>query len=557
VPHITRTIGGPGTGKTRAILSQLTEAREELSLSTDEIALCTFSVAGRAEISERAAAEWEVPVESLTKTGWFRTAHSIAYKQCGVENGQLITDKAEDLDWLSDAVGATVCVSIDDRGERRYLAGKDETPVTTALQAWDVSRNQCTSLSSVLGRMALVKPRSAVSEREAANVIERYEFAKRRDGRMDFVDLISRFAGIKHSLEGSESVEPVGSVPEEIRILAIDEAQDSSRLVDAVCRRLVNGESVERAWITGDPYQSIHAFAGGDYRLFLGWEVDVEHVMPQSYRCPGVVMSLGESCLRRMRSGYIDRRISPASHDGEVRRYVSSQEAMTGIQADASALVLGRCTRALMPYIEHLKERRLPWCWAGKSTATDALFGYHAMWLLSQGKPIKGSWWRSAISMLSVTSREYGPLLAHGEKAAWARGSRLNVDFARPTPEDYELLGVLPAMQDLIRAGAWDKAIEPKTRGRATAWLETARIHGPKLASNPTIRVSTIHSAKGLEADLVVLSSQTSAAVEHSRELFPESHDEECRVAYVGVTRARRELRYVDEGGGENMMLPV
>jgi superfamily I DNA/RNA helicase len=118
--HVERSIGGAGTGKTRQVLENLTRAKQELGLSVDQIGFCTFTRAGRAEISERAAGEWGVPVEALTKTGWFRTAHSIAYRQMEIKSDQLITDD----EWLCKAMDVQVCTQIDGRGERRYLAAE-------------------------------------------------------------------------------------------------------------------------------------------------------------------------------------------------------------------------------------------------------------------------------------------------------------------------------------------------------------------------------------------------------------------------------------------------
>ena len=57
---VERAIGGAGTGKTRLILERLTQAKDELGLSVDEIGFCTFTRAGRAEIAERAADAWGV-----------------------------------------------------------------------------------------------------------------------------------------------------------------------------------------------------------------------------------------------------------------------------------------------------------------------------------------------------------------------------------------------------------------------------------------------------------------------------------------------------------------
>jgi superfamily I DNA/RNA helicase len=57
----------------------------------------------------------------------------------------------------------------------------------------------------------------------------------------------------------------------------------------------------------------------------------------------------------------------------------------------------------------------------------------------------------------------------------------------------------------------------------------------------PRIEVSTIHRAKGGEADNVVLFLETSPKIEKFS-----SQDEEIRTFYVGATRARKTLHLVD-----------
>jgi superfamily I DNA/RNA helicase len=59
--------------------------------------------------------------------------------------------------------------------------------------------------------------------------------------------------------------------------------------------------------------------------------------------------------------------------------------------------------------------------------------------------------------------------------------------------------------------------------------------------------VGTIHSVKGAEADNVALLTTTSRRVQQSDE-DTEQHDEECRIAYVAVTRAKRNLWIINEG---------
>jgi superfamily I DNA/RNA helicase len=71
--------------------------------------------------------------------------------------------------------------------------------------------------------------------------------------------------------------------------------------------------------------------------------------------------------------------------------------------------------------------------------------------------------------------------------------------------------------------------------------------HGAKVTSEPRIRVGTVHSVKGAEADnvafLTTVGQRCATAMEN-----PDQADEERRIAYVAVTRARRRLFVVAEG---------
>lgn len=553
MPQIERAIGGAGTGKTRLILDRLSQARREMRLSVDEIGFATFTRAGRAEIAERAAEAWSVDVEALTGTGWFRTAHSIAYRQCGIEEGQLIQGKEGDS-WMSDALGGKVNTRVDSRGEKTYISDGDGT-IQSALRAWELARSTVRPLSHVV-EMLIRTGCSTVPYGDISAVISKYERAKRIDGRVDYTDMIAGFAGVKFNIDGPEMVDPTGEPPESLRILAIDEAQDSSALVDLVCKRLASSKSIERIWLCGDPYQSIHGFAGGDYRHFLAWDA-VESIMPQSYRCPESIMQLGERCLRRMMSGYRDRGIKPAGHDGSVATASCVEEAISRISGGSSSLILGRCAYSLAEYESCLKSRDIPHCWIDKGHGAVSVSGYTALWRLQNGEVASGDDWANAVSMMTVNSKEFGPLLARGEKAAWGDGRRKDIDLIYPEDERMRIAGAEDSLISLIRQGRWHYAMEPKHKERAEQWLRTATKHGPDVASNPPIKLSTIHGAKGLEADNVILSSVTSPRIEDARLNSAESHDEECRIEYVAVTRARRNLIYVQDGYRYRMELPI
>jgi superfamily I DNA/RNA helicase len=75
----------------------------------------------------------------------------------------------------------------------------------------------------------------------------------------------------------------------------------------------------------------------------------------------------------------------------------------------------------------------------------------------------------------------------------------------------------------------------------------TVTRYGLDTALNPQIQVGTIHSVKGSEADNVVLLDSLTHRINSAISASEAAHDAECRVAYVGVTRARRSLYIMSE----------
>jgi len=72
---------------------------------------------------------------------------------------------------------------------------------------------------------------------------------------------------------------------------------------------------------------------------------------------------------------------------------------------------------------------------------------------------------------------------------------------------------------------------------------------------NPKLKVMTVHSAKGLEADKVIVDPRITTKIENSMET-QEGLESERRVWYTAVTRAKKEL-YVIETHEKAFPLPL
>jgi superfamily I DNA/RNA helicase len=541
-------IGGAGTGKTTELMGIMESAKNALGGDPLAIGFATFTRAGRQEAVSRASAAWNIDPVFLTKFGWFRTVHSTCYRQLGVQSGQIIDRSKESQKWVADAVGVPVSVVIDDDSGYSRYDGKG--PAAKALNAWELSRARCEPLATTVRRLATLDP-DAPTWAECLQYVKRYETAKYRDERFDYSDLLSRYAGVKFTPEGFYGVEPEGELPPSVRAWIFDEAQDASCLVDLVCRRLASGPSVLWVYLAGDPMQSIFSFGGSDSRYFLDWKADKTRTTPRSFRCPPNVMELGERCLRKMRSGYWDRGIAPAEHEGEILRVGGADAAVARLEATTKTLILARCKYSLADYEDSLRKKRIPYAYVNAESDTEALRGCNAYYALERGEAVTGEDLAAAIKQTPVRGIAGVPFLRRGVKTAWG-----NEETGRAHDmvlfSHLEDIGMEDALISKIKDGSWCELIAGGER-----WRNAAEKWGAALATDPAIRISTIHASKGMEADTVVLCTSTARRVEEAQEASPEAHDEERRVEYVGVTRARKRLMISRDISDYQMELPL
>ena len=520
-------VGTAGSGKTRMLVEELTSIKRRHNFAAEQIAMITFTRMGRLEFATRLAAEWGCTVETLTRgDGNIRTAHSIAMRQCGIEHDDVLGDGRPAERWIEENVGSSSA---------------------TAIALWDVARNRGCSLRDA-HRRELWLTGDAPDYLLARKAVERYERAKRLHNKHDYHDLLGKFAGVAFDLdEGHRRVTAAG-LPPEIGVLAVDEAQDSSPLVDLACRRLSEANTVKRVILCGDPFQAVHAFAGGDYRLFLGW-TENRRTMPRSWRCPPAIYEYGERCLRRMKDGYFDRGVAAAEHDGDVRVARDIDSALRQSVGE-SRLLLARCQYTVAQYAETLDGLQHPYAYVDRIGADKSHAAFECLWRLQNGRPVRGDALRAAIDKLAAKAKDI-KFLDHGAKKSWrddgGYGDLTAADVIAPTDEYLRRAGCTDSLIQVIRDGRWPWAVVKEARERARRWVSVASRHGLEEASKPSTRLSTIHGAKGAEADTVIVSARSTRTIARGMTLDDEIHDEECRVAYVAATRAKRRLIIVED----------
>jgi DNA helicase-2/ATP-dependent DNA helicase PcrA len=541
--RVARLIGGAGTGKTTELLRVMEGALAKLGGDPTRLGFASFTRAARSEAVARASAAWGCSPEVLSGPGgWFRTIHSTCYRCIGVSAGQLLRpDAKESIEWISKAIDRPVVAHIDE--DTGHVTYKGDEVGSSALNCWNFARATMRGLDDVAKQM-WNENETLPAVPDIVRIIERYESAKRVGGRIDFTDMLAQFAGISFSPEfGARRVTPRGDAPD-VAAWLFDEQQDTSALLDAVCKRLVSAPSVQWCYVVGDPFQSIYGFAGSSADCFMGWPVEKERIMPKSYRCPAPVLALGEACLRETR-GYFDRGIAPADHDGVVDEAYDLTEAIDMVNPNESWLLIARTNYQSGRMFAAMCDASKPVKWVKSPDGVSVKGeGLRALRSLQTGGSVTGFEWSRVLKLLPTRAGRGGPrCLEHGTKKRFenlAEQERWDAIFAT----DLREVGATEELCHRIASGDWVGLVD-----HADEWGTAAERWGVGLACEPQVRVGTIHSVKGAEADNVILLTTSSGRIAPS--------DEECRLAYVGVTRARKRLVVVNERGWAKARLPV
>lgn len=569
-----RTIGGAGTGKTTELVAILEKLVERLR---DPLAVgyVSFTRAARREAAARVADRFNVPIKSLEEAGWYRTLHSICYHQLQCRRDDLCDTDAE---WLEEAMQERVTVrgSVTDEADAPVAEG-GKTDADFALSVWAIARQRMVPVEAIWRPIhdltyqvrSTLGPntRMPLALHETEDRIEQYEQAKRLDGRRDFCDLLAQFAGVKFSTDGPEDTTPAGEVPA-LRAWILDEAQDISPLAGRVFSRLLGAGSVQYVYLSGDPFQAIFQFSGADHRVFREWPVQKERIAPKSYRCPAPVLALGEKILQQC-SDYFDRRIAPADHEGEILREDVS-EVIAKCRPDESWLILTRAGYMARHLGATLTDRGVPWRTHGGTSTWQSpkrLAATMTLWAMEEGKPIHADEWPAVLHFVKSTRNDRW--FTRGTKKRWNEYKRddlyklgLNGLVTHHFWEND--LGMTPAMIEAVRSGRWRDKQDPlvpyaaRTYTAINDWgyeslasLQEAPRHG-----EPGVTLGTIHSAKGSEADNVLLLTTTTHRCRAAVENDPDEADAEHRLFYVGATRARRRLVVAREKAAEQGFKP-
>lgn len=546
-PQVGLIIGGAGCGKTTRLLGIMEKILKRGEIGPLSIGFVSFTRAARSVAARRAADLFGIRPTVLEQDGWFRTVHSICYRQLAVGDA-LLTGGKKDCAWLAEQISEPVSGAVDSGEVDDALFGEGRTDADKALAIWSLARNSLKPVQTVWNRVRLVDWETP-DVSYVLRVIDSYEMAKRLSGRCDFTDILGRFAGIRFTVEGPTERTPEGDVPD-VPVWFCDEQQDTSPLQDIVLRRLT--ANARWVYLVGDPFQAIFGFNGSDPQLFQRWPVadGLRDILRQTHRCPAPIQSLGEDILREC-SDYWDRGIRPKDGPGEVDsdHFQSAWESQ--INPDESWLLVARSNWGARKLSGRLDAAGIPWLPVrgnNRWNAPKRTKAIESLWNLQRGGVLSIEDWERVIEY--VPSKHAGKeFLIHGTKKRWSsfEGDRSELTNL----EGLKIWGATPELVERVKSGQWVHLVD-----HADLFAEAVERFGWKSVLEPKVRVGTVHSVKGDEAENVVLLTTTSQIVARGED-DQDGFNEERRISYVAVTRSSRRLLVLKERCLHQMRIPV
>jgi DNA helicase-2/ATP-dependent DNA helicase PcrA len=486
---IHKIFGPPGCGKTTYLLNVVDES---LTKGISSLSIGYFSFTRKAANEARDRAIQKFPqLNAKTDFPYFRTLHSLAFHCLGIKSDDIM--QAEHFREFATQAGIELDLSTDTELD----LVKPDNPILNEI---NIARIKGEDLRTHYNRCGLD------IEWHHFEFVERtYRHYKRSKNLLDFTDLLEMIVGQPERLPMLE-------------VLIVDEAQDLSRLqwmmVEALAVR------AKQTFLAGDDDQAIFFFAGADVKSFLAFEGSVT-ILNHSYRVPAKVHNLANNIVRRIRERQ-PKAWEPREFEGILKTYHRFED--IPIQ-DGQWLVMATTNYMLNPIHEWLKSIGVLFERNGVPSLSPQIAHAVSDWeRLRRGK---------AIGFTNVQT-----VYRYLDTSAVARGYKT---FKTGDPNGLYTIDELKEKHGLLTDDIWHEALT-KIADDKKEYLIALLRRGVKLSQPPKIRLSTIHGAKGGEADHVALLMDLSP--KFAKE-YAHNADNVHRLFYVGVTRAKQSLHLV------------
>lgn len=573
-------LAGPGSGKTTVITHRIQYLIEYHNVSPNEILVITFTRAAAREMQDRFLALRQGQSSAVT----FGTFHSIFFrmlKHAYNYNAANILKEEEQYSYLREVIHG-MALNFDD--EQEFVQG--------ILSEIGMVKNSGLSLAHYYAKNC--------PEEVFRKIYEGYERKLREMNKVDFDDILLM------TLELLKARTDILAVwQRKYRYILVDEFQDINRIQYEIVRLLA--APADNLFIVGDDDQSIYRFRGAKPEIMLAFERDYPNamrtVLDVNYRCDQhIVTTAGKLIVQnKQRFNKQIRADHPAVNPVSLtickdppqqgRQIVNAikEYHQAGVPYQNIA-ILFRTNIGARPVMEALLDAAIPFSmkeripnlfehWIARDILAYIQIAYgdtsRELMLKIMNRPNRYIH-REALQQKQIS---IALLKEYYQDKDWMieRLERLEYDFTimkkmppyaavnyirnaiqydaylreyaeyrRMKPE--ELMHVADALLESAKQFKTIPEWFAHMREYAKA-LEEQRLRQGKGTDEDSVFLCTLHQAKGLEFQIVMLPDINEDNIPHNKAVQPAELEEERRLLYVGMTRAKEVLHlyYVKE----------
>ena len=359
---------------------------------------------------------------------------------------------------------------------------------------------------------------------------ERYEAVKDEQRMLDFEDVLLATAGM---IESEPQV--ATEVREQYRFFTVDEYQDVSNAQQLLLDAWLGDHS--DVCVVGDASQTIYSFAGAqsDHLLRFGERPGASVIrLEHNYRSVDGVVKAANTLMTGRRGALTLAAVRHSTDPREpaltVRDYADDADEAAGVAQAAAALIAGGTPAGDIAVLVRINAQAAVLEQAFGAAAVPVTTGRASRYF---EQPIV----RKAVELLRAAKAAglQEPLVKSVSDALRQLGHTHHAP-AGPSEQRtrWELLDALGTIAEQAPAGTTLQTFVDELAERA------ASQHEPPVSA---VSVLTLHAAKGLEWPVVFLPGCSEGLLPISYATTVAAVEEERRLVYVGVTRARDRLR--------------
>jgi len=507
-------LAGAGSGKTTTITRRIAWQVASGAVRSDQILAVTFTDKAAGEMRARLA---RLGVDGIEA----RTFHSAALSQLrrakGDGPGRILSTKA----LLLRQIGNTLPPPY-----RFRPAGDLATEVE-----WAKNRR----LTPQIYRGSLNGHEPPIPDDLMAGVFREYERRKEASGAIDFEDLLELTVRLYEEDEWA-----LAALRERYAAFTVDEYQDVNLLQQSLLE-LWLGER-DDVCAVGDDYQSIYGFTGASPEWLLGLARRYPQAtvvrLEENYRSTPQVLALANRLVPKLGGAEKSLRATrPEGPEPDLRGFESPEDEGTFVLERVRALHAEGVPYEEMAMLMRLNARSVDF----EELFADARIPFQGAALLSRDgarQLLKG-----------LRGAGFGSLAEEVRRVATQQG------LVDPVPEkvgERELVRQADLARLCKLAEEFDDGSQ--TVEQWVEWLRARFAHG----SQGGVHLLTLHRAKGLEFDAVFLPRVEEKELPCKQALrVPGQLDEERRLLYVGITRARKHLAVTWAGKPSRFLLEL